>query len=249
MHRISATLSWALQDAREEIGLELNAAGLAKLPSAKRPKPLVWTAPRVAAWRTSYQQRLAQAKQQAAHCPVNVFRIWRDRKYRPSPVMVWTQEQTGLFLDRAVRHRLYALYHLVAFRGPRRGEACGVRWEDFDLDDAGTWTIRKELIQLGWEVEEDTPKTEASDATIALDSVTIVVLKAHRQRQRQAAQAWGDAWVDSGYAFTREDGSALHPAHVTDQFERLAFEAGLPPIRLHDLRHGAATLARRPAPR
>jgi hypothetical protein len=29
---------------------------------------------------------------------------------------------------------------------------------------------------------------------------------------------------------------------VTDQFERLAFEAGLPPLRLHDLRHGAATL-------
>ncbi|WP_165964265.1 hypothetical protein [Actinomadura sp. KC216] len=47
----------------------------------------------------------------------------------------------------------------------------------------------------------------------------------------QAAQEWGDAWVDSGYFFTREDGSALHPAHVTDQFERLAFEAGLPPIR------------------
>ncbi|WUI01467.1 tyrosine-type recombinase/integrase [Spirillospora sp. NBC_00431] len=29
---------------------------------------------------------------------------------------------------------------------------------------------------------------------------------------------------------------------MTDQFEWLAFEAGLPPIRPHDLRHGAATL-------
>jgi hypothetical protein len=110
------------------------------------------------------------------------------------------------------------------------------------LDDAGTLTISKELIQLGWAVEEDDPKTEASDATIALDSITIAVLKAHHERQRHAEQEWGEVWVDSGYAFTREDGSALHPAHVTDQFERLAFEAGLPPIRLHDLRHGAATL-------
>jgi integrase len=33
-----------------------------------------------------------------------------------------------------------------------------------------------------------------------------------------------------------------HPAHVTDQFQWLAYEAGLPPIRLHDLRHGAASL-------
>ncbi|WP_339156480.1 tyrosine-type recombinase/integrase [Actinomadura luteofluorescens] len=42
--------------------------------------------------------------------------------------------------------------------------------------------------------------------------------------------------------FTREDGSALHPDHVTDTFARLAYRAGLQPIRLHDLRHGAATL-------
>ena len=43
--------------------------------------------------------------------------------------------------------------------------------------------------------------------------------------------------------FTRQDGSALHPEYVTRHFERLARDAGLPPIRLHDLRHGAATLA------
>ena len=49
--------------------------------------------------------------------------------------------------------------------------------------------------------------------------------------------------MHSGLVFTREDGSALHPASVTSRFERLVREADLPPIRLHDLRHGAATLA------
>ena len=43
--------------------------------------------------------------------------------------------------------------------------------------------------------------------------------------------------------FTREDGSQLHPDTVTTVFERLHREAGLPPIRLHDLRHTAASLA------
>lgn len=38
-------------------------------------------------------------------------------------------------------------------------------------------------------------------------------------------------------------GQAVHPADVTDHFQHLARQAGLPPIRLHDLRHGAATLA------
>ncbi|MEU6731253.1 tyrosine-type recombinase/integrase [Nonomuraea wenchangensis] len=37
-------------------------------------------------------------------------------------------------------------------------------------------------------------------------------------------------------------GQPLHPQHISDQFYRLAYEAGLPPVRLHDLRHGAASL-------
>jgi integrase len=38
------------------------------------------------------------------------------------------------------------------------------------------------------------------------------------------------------------DGDRLHPQHVSDQFLWLAYLAGLPPIQLHDLRHGAASL-------
>lgn len=53
---------------------------------------------------------------------------------------------------------------------------------------------------------------------------------------------WGSAWVDSGRVFTREDGSELHPAPVTDLFQAIAAGAELPPIRLHDLRHGVASL-------
>lgn len=42
--------------------------------------------------------------------------------------------------------------------------------------------------------------------------------------------------------FTREDGTALHPATVTDRFHATPHSVELPPIRLHDLRHGAASL-------
>jgi integrase len=57
--------------------------------------------------------------------------------------------------------------------------------------------------------------------------------------------AWDEAWTDSGRVFTRENGTSLDPSFVTARFQRLAFAAGLPPIRLHDLRHGAASLAKR----
>jgi integrase len=65
---------------------------------------------------------------------------------------------------------------------------------------------------------------------------------AHKARQQQERLEWGDAWVDTGRIFTQEDGSILHPGKMSDLFERLVEAAGLPPIRLHDLRHVAATL-------
>ena len=61
-------------------------------------------------------------------------------------------------------------------------------------------------------------------------------------RQDKEKEAAGDAWTETGFEFTSPDGTPLHPAAVTDIFEQLAYLAGLPPIRLHDLRHGAATL-------
>ncbi|WP_221762221.1 site-specific integrase [Nonomuraea sp. WAC 01424] len=82
----------------------------------------------------------------------------------------------------------------------------------------------------------------ASVRTVALDTDTRQVLRAHRQQQRQERFAMGEAWVDSGFVFTQPDGNRLHPQHVSDQFLWLAYLAGLPPIRLHDLRHGAASL-------
>ena len=43
--------------------------------------------------------------------------------------------------------------------------------------------------------------------------------------------------------FTTPDGQPLHPDWLTRRFHRLVLTCGLPPVRLHDLRHGAATLA------
>jgi integrase len=53
----------------------------------------------------------------------------------------------------------------------------------------------------------------------------------------------GAAWVDTGRIFTREDGTELHPSRVSETFDRLVKKSGLPRVRLHDLRHGHATLA------
>ena len=155
--------------------------------------------------------------------------------------MVWTPAQTMVFLDAARRHRLHALWRLIATRGLRRGEGCGLRRPDTDLGAALT-TIRWQITQLGWDAVQGAPKSDAGERTVALDADTVTDIAAWRQEQDKEKEAAGDAWADSGFEFTDETGSPLHPATVTDAFHMLAYLAGLPPIRLHDLRHGAATL-------
>ncbi|GIL28965.1 site-specific integrase [Actinocatenispora comari] len=216
LHRIRATLRAALNAAIREDLIAANPATHIELPSPRRPRPLVWTPERV--------------------------RRWEADGTVPGPVMVWTAEQTGRFLDAILDDALYPLFHLVAYRGLRRGEACGLHDDDLDLT-AGEITIRWQLLG-----EHKTPtlartKTESSDATIALDDDTITVLRRHRAAQAKQRLAAREPWPTHGLLFTTPDGQPLQPGWVTAHFQRLIARAGLPPIRLHDLRHGAATLA------
>ena len=69
------------------------------------------------------------------------------------------------------------------------------------------------------------------------------VLTEHRRRQKEERLAAGPAWVGSDHLFTNEDGSPIHPDRISKLFVQHVRESGLPTIRLHDLRHTAATLA------
>lgn len=131
---------------------------------------------------------------------------------------------------------------LIAYRGTRRGETCGVRWIDLNKA-ASSLKIAEQLVQLGWKVEAGKPKSDAGDRIIGLDDATNATLEAWRKKQIAERLAYGSGWIRSGRIFTRPDGAELHPADVTKYFNQLVAVLGLPPIRLHVLRHGAATLA------
>lgn len=219
MQRIRATIRKALNDAIRDGYATENPARWVELPPARKPKPVVWTSERIKHW-----QRTGKI---------------------PSRVMVWTPQQTGHFLDHAdaANDRLYPMFHLIAFTGLRRGEACGLHWTDIDLDTK-TITVRWQILQLGWATEMDDPKTDDSEATVSLDAGTVEVLRAHRIRQWRERAAAGADWIETGLVFTTENGDQYHPANVTKHFKFLGRQAGLPPIRLHDLRHGTAALGR-----
>ncbi|MCO5974928.1 tyrosine-type recombinase/integrase [Actinoallomurus soli] len=250
--RIRATLRSALNTAIKQRLIDFNPAAVIELPPAKRPKALVWTPERITSWRQARHQYIEDTRRRktvlAARSPHGAklgTGVTALDSYiatpRPSPVMVWTPEQTQAFLDRAHGHRLYALFHLITFRGLRRGEACGLRWPDLDLT-GGIATVRWQIVQIGGTTVQGRPKSDAGGRQVALDRHTITALVAHKARQNTERLAAGQHWTDTGFAFTTPTGHPLHPAEVTEQFHWLCMEADLPPIRLHDLRHGAATL-------
>jgi integrase len=154
----------------------------------------------------------------------------------------WTAEQVRTFLNHIREHRLYAALVLLATTGMRRGEALGLRWSDLDLD-LGRASVVQTVIVINHQIRIGSPKTAAGRRTIALDPFTVTALREHRQRQLAERLLMGTGFTDHGLVFCRPDGGPLHPERFSRTFSEQAAHAGLPPIRLHDLRHTWATLA------
>jgi integrase len=160
-----------------------------------------------------------------------------------------------VFLDSVSAHRLGALYEVMAYTGLRRGEAMGLRWSDVDFARREL-TVRQQIkeprnrrpacpvcgaVHPG--AEFDTPKSASRDGVpIELDDATIGALLAHKLRQDDERAEWADAYVDHDLVFARPSGDPLNTIVVYTTFVELTEKAGLRRIRLHDLRHGHASL-------
>ena len=211
--RVFSTLRTALNAAVREGLIPRSPARYVKLPRGRRPFAVVWTRRRVEEWR------------QTGERPV---------------VAVWEPGQLARFLASVAGHPLFPLFRLVGMRGLRRGEACGLQWGDLDLHDGLAYIARQLQEDARGRLGVCALKTESSRRAVALDPETVMILRAHRSRQR--TQLGDDAVMPQAWVFTHPDGAPLSPPFLTSTFVALVAETDLPPVRLHDLRHGAATL-------
>ena len=145
--------------------------------------------------------------------------------------------QLRAFLNVAAEHRLGPALWLTAMTGMRRGEVLGLRWSDIDLE-AERLSVQRSVTCTGYQVHTTPTKTRTSRRPVDLDQRTVGVLT--EWRAVQAAELSGD--TGAGVVFTRANGQPVHPHVLSQTFERVQANAGLPRIRLHDLRHTHATL-------
>jgi integrase len=159
---------------------------------------------------------------------------------RAPEAATWTPEQLRVFLDRTSDHHHGALIRLAAMSGLRRGELCGLRWSDVDLDGR-TLAVRQTITTVDHRPVLGDVKTGPSRRVIDLDDTTVTVLRRHRTAQRAVRLMAGPGWADTGLVFTMPDGREWNPDTITQAFERLVAASGLPRITLHGLRHSHTT--------
>jgi len=174
-----------------------------------------------------------------AYCPTDLVSAPRPAHKEMRPL---TADEARTLLDTSKGDALYPLWAVLVSTGVRVGEATALGWDDVDLE-ARTIRVRRTLHrQVGKGLVFGEPKTTRSRRTVELPAVVVSALRAHRIRQVENRLLAGSEWCDQGLVFTTPTGGLVDPAAPNRQLHRALAAAGLPRVRVHDLRHTAATL-------
>ncbi|MDT8717634.1 site-specific integrase [Clostridium sp. 19966] len=171
-------------------------------------------------------------------------RVDKPRKSKPE-LQVLDTDQLNLLLDNIKGLSLYMPVFLAATTGMRRGELCGLKWDNVDLEN-GIIYVRHQLQMIDGAKEIVPLKTAGSKRKVILLDSTIAELNKLNAIQEKNKNAYGDNYNDENFVLSHVDGTPYDPDYITRNFARhissLSKELDIPKIRFHDLRHTHATL-------
>lgn len=177
----------------------------------------------------------------------------RPKRERTQTEVLTEQEITAIIhvLDfNKPSDRIFYTGFLFALEtGCRRGEMCGLEWQDIDLENRVV-TIRRAMTYVNGHVYIGTTKTETSERSLPISETLTQILRLFRAWQRQnqlTAGIYHKQNIFDGlqfdFAFTWPNGGYVHPLWWTRHMPKIIQRAGISKhIRWHDLRHTSATL-------
>jgi integrase len=163
--------------------------------------------------------------------PVSVLRVKGGT--RRAPTALSSAEVKALLENASPWMRVAIL--LASLVGLRRGEICGLRWDDLDWK-TGELEIERSISAISGQSE---PKTPASHRLVQLPGLVVGALEGHRRRMEIVAA--GTRRQPSAWMFPADNGKAKHPRNFLHSYESAREGAGLATVRFHDLRHTCAT--------
>ena len=151
-----------------------------------------------------------------------------------APKNILTEAQLQKFLDVVRQDDVWSdFFYTELTTGMRRGEICGLRWQDFD-EKTGRLQIRRAVTsKKGGGVKIGETKTEKGTRSIQLPPSTVEILKARKKKSYSE-------WIFHNPTVPE---LPLSPETAYRRMKTLLRYAQLPPIRFHDLRHTFATHA------
>ena len=159
----------------------------------------------------------------------------------PKPSNPMAPEDVPTFLEFARDTPYYALLFTLVYTGMRRGEALALKWKNVDLVLC-TLSVVESMYWLDGEYHVKKPKTKHGRRLVALPPSLALVLLKHKEEQESLRQALGTALTPEDFVFSHPDGKPWNPDTITHAFPKITARAGLPRVRLHDLRHTHATI-------
>jgi len=140
-----------------------------------------------------------------------------------------------------VHYRMHPLQHNTVYYGLRRSEILGLKWEAVDFEDKN-FTVKNTVVQTASKIyHKASTKTKSSYRTLPMSNVIIEMFKRAKAEQSYNKSLQPNDYKDNDYIFTNVDGSLIRPNYVTKHFKDVLAKNNLPMMRLHDLRHSAAS--------
>ena len=159
---------------------------------------------------------------------------------RKRAVMPFDLKQTKAFLEAIEGHRLEAMFLLGILLGIRKGEVAALKWDAKDFE-AKTPRVTHSLQRVAGKLLLSETKTEGSNRALPLSDFLVDKLRQHRKQQLEEKLNRGSGYEDNGFVFATKAGTPIEPRNINRAFYSVLDDAKLPRIRVHDLRHTAAT--------
>jgi integrase len=152
---------------------------------------------------------------------------------------VLNAEQSRIFLEAALKTHHGPVFAVALTTGMRPSEYLALQWSDIDWDRGTVSVVRTlEKVKGSWRFADT--KRDRSRRIIRLQEWVLENLKGLHARRRRSKHDMPEA---ADLAFTTPAGRPIHSDKLAQRFKAILRQAGLPAVRLYDLRHTAATLA------
>lgn len=134
------------------------------------------------------------------------------------------------------------MVNIALYSGVRRGELCGLMWDDIDFNNHLITIERALLYTHGRGTYIDTPKNQSSKRVIKLPPEVFQLLREYKLYYQGERLKAGNRWEDTGFLFVQWNGKPIYPGTFTAWFSEFVKRNDLPHITVHSLRHTNATL-------